>query len=78
MRRDDARPKAVAIGFVHQRRLQGNRIRIGAFTEMQDIDGIMTPTSAIISFRIGIFAKFAGIFLTLSHGDKLSIVDLVP
>lgn len=43
VRRDDARPNAVAIGFVHQRRLQGNRIRIGAFTEMQDIDGIMTP-----------------------------------
>ena len=42
VRRDDARPNAVAIGFVHQRRLQGNRIRIGAFTEMQDIDGIMT------------------------------------
>ena len=43
VRRDDAQPNAVAIGFVHQRRLQGNRIRIGAFTEMQDIDGIMTP-----------------------------------
>lgn len=38
----------------------------------------MTPTSAIISIRIGIFAKYAGIFMTLSHGDKLSIVDLVP
>lgn len=43
VRRDDARPNAVAIGFVHQRRLQGNRIRIAAFTEMKDIDGIMTP-----------------------------------
>ena len=47
VRRDDARPNAVAIGFVHQRRLQGNRIRIGAFTEMHDIDGIMTPLSLI-------------------------------
>ena len=43
VRRDDARPEAVAIGFVHQKRLQGNRIRIAAFTEVEDIDGIMTP-----------------------------------
>ena len=43
VRRDDARPDAVAIGFVHQKRLQGNRIRIAAFTEGEDIDGITTP-----------------------------------
>ena len=56
----------------------------GAWGEIKESKNIisqghsMTPTSAIISFRIGIFAKFAGIFMTLSHGDKLSIVDLVP
>ena len=38
----------------------------------------MTPLSAIISIKMIFFAKFAGIFMTLSHGDKLSIVDLVP
>ncbi|MGM9583719.1 MAG: malonate decarboxylase holo-[acyl-carrier-protein] synthase [Phascolarctobacterium sp.] len=43
IRRDDERPGCVAIGFVHQKRLQGNRIRIAAFTELQDIDAIMNP-----------------------------------
>lgn len=43
VRRSEERPEEVAIGFVHHRRMQGNRIRIGAFTEMQDIETIMTP-----------------------------------
>lgn len=43
VRRSEERPGSIAIGFVHQRRIQGNRIRVAAFTEMQDIDTIMTP-----------------------------------
>lgn len=43
VRRSEERPEEVAIGFVHHRRMQGNRIRIGAFTEMQDVETIMTP-----------------------------------
>ncbi|MGM9568878.1 MAG: malonate decarboxylase holo-[acyl-carrier-protein] synthase [Phascolarctobacterium sp.] len=43
VRRSDERPEEVAIGFVHHRRIQGNRIRIGAFTEMLDVETIMTP-----------------------------------
>lgn len=38
----------------------------------------MTPLSAIISIKMIFFAKIARIYLTLSHGDKLSIIDLVP
>lgn len=43
VRRSDERPEEVALGFVHHRRLQGNRIRIGAFTAMQDIVMVMSP-----------------------------------
>ena len=43
VRRSEERTDAVPIGFVHHRRLQGNRIRIGAFVEPQDIVMAMTP-----------------------------------
>lgn len=43
VRRSEERPEEVAVGFVHHKRMQGNRIRIGAFTEMQDVETIMTP-----------------------------------
>ena len=33
----------VAIGFVHHKRIDGNRIRIGAFTAADDVVTIMTP-----------------------------------
>ncbi|MDY4920208.1 MAG: malonate decarboxylase holo-[acyl-carrier-protein] synthase [Phascolarctobacterium sp.] len=47
IRRSDERPDELAIGFVHHRRLQGNRIRIAAFTDMQDIEAIMSPYEVI-------------------------------
>lgn len=43
VRRSDERPEMLAIGFVHYQRLQGNRLRIGAFTTMQDIVMVMSP-----------------------------------
>ncbi|MDO4921015.1 MAG: malonate decarboxylase holo-[acyl-carrier-protein] synthase [Phascolarctobacterium sp.] len=43
VRRSDERPEMLAVGFVHHQRLQGNRLRIGAFTTMQDIVMTMTP-----------------------------------
>ena len=45
VRRDDmaASNGKVAIGFVHYQRLDGNRLRIGAFTNPEDIVMVMTP-----------------------------------
>ena len=44
MRRNDAEnTEGIAIGFVHHKRIDGNRIRIGAFTAADDIVTIMTP-----------------------------------
>ena len=43
VRRSDEKKDAVAIGFVHHKRIDGNRIRIGAFTTVEDIITVMTP-----------------------------------
>ncbi len=43
VRRSDEPTDAVPIGFVHHQRLQGSRIRIGAFVDPQDIVMMMTP-----------------------------------
>ena len=44
IRRNDAEnTEGIAIGFVHHKRIEGNRIRIGAFTAADDIVTIMTP-----------------------------------
>ena len=44
MRRNDAEnTEGIAIGFVHHKRIDGNRIRIGAFTAADDVVTIMTP-----------------------------------
>lgn len=42
-RRCDEEAQGVPLGFVHHQRVDGNRIRIGAFTEPQDIVAIMSP-----------------------------------
>lgn len=44
IRRNDAEnTEGIAIGFVHHKRIDGNRIRIGACTAADDIVTIMTP-----------------------------------
>lgn len=44
VRRNDAEnTEGIAIGFVHHKRIDGNRIRIGAFTAAEDVVTIMTP-----------------------------------
>ena len=44
VRRNDAEnTEGIAIGFVHHKRIDGNRIRIGAFTADDDVVTIMTP-----------------------------------
>lgn len=43
VRRSDDKSDAVPIGFVHHKRIDGNRIRIGAFTSVDDIVTVMTP-----------------------------------
>ncbi len=43
VRRSDERPEAVALGFVHPQRINGNRIRIAAFTGVENVEIIMTP-----------------------------------
>lgn len=43
VRRSDERPEEAAIGFTHPRRIQGNRFRIAAFAELQDIETVMSP-----------------------------------
>lgn len=43
VRRSEKKSEAVALGFVHYKRIDGNRIRIGAFTADEDIVTIMTP-----------------------------------
>lgn len=43
VRRSEEQSDAVAIGFVHHQRLQGNRIRIAAFADVSDIVMTMTP-----------------------------------
>lgn len=43
VRRSDERPKEVALGFVHPQRINGNRIRIAAFTGVENVEIIMTP-----------------------------------
>ena len=44
MRRNDAEnTEGIAIGFVHHKRIDGNRIRIGACTAADDVVTIMTP-----------------------------------
>lgn len=43
VRRSEERPAEIALGFVHHQRLKGNRIRIAAFTVMQDIVMVMSP-----------------------------------
>ncbi|MFR4384229.1 MAG: phosphoribosyl-dephospho-CoA transferase MdcG domain-containing protein [Phascolarctobacterium sp.] len=42
-RRSEKRDDAEAVGFVHYRRINGNRLRIPAFVDDQDIVMIMTP-----------------------------------
>lgn len=44
IRRNDAEnTEGIAIGFVHHKRIDGNRIRIGACTAADDVVTIMTP-----------------------------------
>lgn len=43
VRRSDERPEEVALGFVHPQRINGNRIRIAAFTGVENVEIIMTP-----------------------------------
>ncbi len=43
VRRSDEKPEAVALGFVPQQRIEGNRVRIGAFTDVEDIVIVMSP-----------------------------------
>lgn len=43
VRRCEEQTDTVPLGFVHYQRIEGNRIRIGAFTDMQDIVAVMTP-----------------------------------
>lgn len=43
VRRGDGKAEEIALGFVHYRRLDGNRIRIGAFITEADINTVMTP-----------------------------------
>lgn len=43
VRRSEERPEEVALGFVHPQRINGNRIRIAAFTGAEDVEIIMTP-----------------------------------
>lgn len=43
VRRSEERPADIALGFVHHQRLQGNRLRIGAFAAMQDVVMVMSP-----------------------------------
>lgn len=43
-RDDDAKVNGhVAVGFVHHQRLDGSRLRVGAFTNLEDIVTVMTP-----------------------------------
>lgn len=43
VRRSDERPEEIALGFVHPQRINGNRIRIAAFTGAEDVEIVMTP-----------------------------------
>lgn len=43
IRRNEKDSKDVAVGFVHPQRLDGNRIRIACFTDVEDIVAVMTP-----------------------------------
>ncbi len=43
VRRSNVETKEIALGFVHHQRLDGNRIRIGAFITTDDITAVMTP-----------------------------------
>ena len=43
VRRSDEKTEAVALGFVPHQRINGNRLRIGAFTSVSDIVAVMTP-----------------------------------
>lgn len=38
----------------------------------------LAPFSAIISSEMRYFVEICKIFFTLSHGDKLTVVELVP
>lgn len=43
VRRSDEGKEGIPLGFVHYKRIDGNRIRIGAFTAAEDVITIMTP-----------------------------------
>lgn len=43
VRRSEERPGKIALGFVHHRRLNDNRLRIAAFAEPQDVVIAMSP-----------------------------------
>lgn len=47
MRRDEKRPGSVAVGFVHQTRIDGNRIRIGVYAHEEGIVDVLTPYEVI-------------------------------
>ena len=43
LRRSEEKCTGLPLGFVHHKRIEGNRIRIGAFADADDIITIMTP-----------------------------------
>ena len=47
VRRSDEKTEAIALGFVPHQRIEGNRLRIGAFTSATDIVTVMTPYEVI-------------------------------
>lgn len=48
VRRSERPADTVAIGFVHHERLDGNRIRIGAFAAEEDVVTVMTPYDVMV------------------------------
>lgn len=43
VRRSDAQAGCIPLGFVHYQRLEGNRIRIGAYADLDEVEAVMTP-----------------------------------
>lgn len=43
VRRSDVQGDEVPLGFVHHKRMDGNRLRLGAFTAAEDIMAVFTP-----------------------------------
>ncbi len=76
VRRSDDKSDAVPIGFVHHKRIDDNRIRIGAFTSVNDIVAVMTPYEVMQRKAFALEAKTPCIEIVSKLYELAEIFDL--